>query len=183
MSQRRAGSSASSSVIVEFHEFDGRWFVTDRWGSGSGTCVRRPPRIRGGAPAGLGRAVLERVDAARSTWRSFITPADDAEHWARFCVEEAGVPPEKYRPQKRLVILVGQAGIQCQDARRSPVGWEPLPSRSPRALGKALLERIGQPQSETPVPPVPPETAETAETAEKPASPAPSKTTESPGNG
>jgi hypothetical protein len=160
MSQRRAGSSASSSVIVEFHEFDGRWFVTDRWGSGSGIRVRRPIR-----KSRLGRAVLERVQAARSEWRSFITPADHAEHWARFCVDEAGVPPEKYRPEKRLVILVGQAGIQCQDARRSPPSWEPLPARSPRALGAALLARIGQvdPGPPEPVPPEMPVPSETAE--------------------
>ena len=30
-----------TSVIVEFHEFDGRWFVTGRWGQGSGTEVER----------------------------------------------------------------------------------------------------------------------------------------------
>lgn len=142
MSYRRPGSSASSgsSVIVELHDFGGRWFVTDRWGTGYGTCVERPVR-----KSALGRKVLERVEAARSEWRSFITPADDAEHWARFCADEAGVPPDQYKPEKRLVILVGQAGIQCQDALQSPPSWEPLPARSPRALGAALMQRIGQP--------------------------------------
>ncbi|MBO0822048.1 MAG: hypothetical protein J2P26_14515 [Nocardiopsaceae bacterium] len=139
MSHRRAGSSSGSSVIVEFHEFDGRWFVTDRWGSGYGISVPRPIR-----KTALGRKVLERVAAARSEWRSFITPADDAEHWSQFCVREAGVPPEEYRPEKRLVILVGQAGIRCQDARKPAPAWEPLPARSPRALGAALMQRISQ---------------------------------------
>lgn len=141
MSPRRTGSPTFSptSVIVEFHEFDGRWYVTDRWGSGSGTAVKRPIR-----KSALGKAVLDRVNAARSEWRAFITQADEAEHWARFCVSEAGVQADRYQPEKRLVILAGKTGMQCHDARRSPPRWEPLPTRSPRALGAALLKRIGQ---------------------------------------
>lgn len=144
MSPRRTGlstfsASSSSSVIVEFHEFDGRWFVTDRWGLGSGTSVQRPVK-----KAALGKTVLERVEAARSEWRSFVTPADSADHWDRFCVNEAGVPSERYLPEKRLVILAGKAGIRCHDGRQSPPAWEPLPARSPKALGAALMERISQ---------------------------------------
>lgn len=141
MSPRRTGlpTFSPSSVIVEFHEFDGRWFVTDRWGSGSGTAVKRPIR-----KSALGKTVLERVEAARSEWRSLASPADDAEHWARFCVSEAGVPADQYLPEKRLVILAGKTGIRCHDARQSTPQWEPLPARSPRALGAALLKRIGQ---------------------------------------
>ena len=141
MSPRRSGSStfAPSSVIVEFHEFGGRWFVTDRWGSGYGAPLKRPIR-----KSALGRTVLDRVEAARSEWRSFISPADDAEHWARFCASEAGVPVNQYLPEKRLVILAGQAGIRCHDARQPTPTWEPLPTRSPRALGAALIKRINQ---------------------------------------
>lgn len=144
MSPRRTGSPtfSPSSVIVEFHEFGGRWFVTDRWGSGSGTAVKRPIR-----KSALGKAVLERVAAARSEWRTFITAADDAEHWARFCAGEAGVPADQYQPEKRLVILAGKTGIQCHDGRVSPARWEPLPARSPRALGAALLKRMNHLES------------------------------------
>ena len=141
MSPRRTGSPTftPSSVIVEFHEFAGRWFVTDRLGSGSGTAVKRPIR-----KSALGKTVLERVDAARSEWRTFITAADEAEHWATFCSSEAGVTVDQYQPEKRLVILAGKTGIRCHDARQSPPSWDPLPTRSPRALGKALLKRISQ---------------------------------------
>lgn len=141
MSPRRTGlpTFSPSSVIVEFHEFGGRWFVTDRWGSGSGTAVKRPIR-----KSALGKTVLDRVEAARSEWRSQASPADDAEHWARFCVSEADVPADQYLPEKRLVILAGKTGIQCHDARQSTPQWEPLPARSPRALGAALLKRISQ---------------------------------------
>lgn len=141
MSPRRTGlpTFSPTSVIIEFHEFGGRWFVTDRLGSGSGTAVKRPVR-----KSALGKTVLDRVEAARSEWRSFITEADDVEHWAHFCVSEAGVPVDQYQPEKRLVILAGQAGITCHDARRSPPEWEPLPTRSPRALGAALIRRMSQ---------------------------------------
>ena len=54
------------------------------------------------------------------------------------------MPVDQYRPEKRLVILVGQAGIRCHDGRQSPPDWESLPTRSPRALGAALLKRIAQ---------------------------------------
>ena len=139
MSPRRTGlpTFSPSSVIVEFHEFDGRWFVTDRLGSGYGSSVRRPVR-----KADLGKAVLERVESARSEWRAFVSQADDAEHWEQFCVSEAGVPADQYRPEKRLVILAGKSGIQCHDPRQSPPAWQPLPAGSPRKLGKALLKRI-----------------------------------------
>lgn len=139
MSPRRAGPSVSapSSVIVEFHEFAGRWFVTDQWGSGTGSAVR--PRVR---KAALGKRVLDYAESARSRWRSARTEADNAELWARFCAEQAGVQVKDYQPEKRLVILAGKAGIQCCDPRQSPPRWEPLPARSPRALGEALIKRI-----------------------------------------
>ncbi|MBO0804510.1 MAG: hypothetical protein J2P25_15725 [Nocardiopsaceae bacterium] len=141
MSPRRTGmpTFSPSSVIVEFHEFGGRWFVTDRWGFGSGAAVNR--KIRKSA---LGKTVLERAEAARSGWRSAMTEIDEAELWERFCTTEAGVPTERYLPEKRLVILAGQAGIRCHDSRQSPPSWEPLPTRSPRALGAALLKRIAR---------------------------------------
>lgn len=138
MSSRRAGLPAPSSVIVEFHEFSGRWFVTDRWGSGHGSAI--PPRAR---KAALGKAVLDQAGAARSRWHSARSEADGAELWARFTEEAAGVPVDRYQPEKRLVILAGTTGIQCCDARQSPPRWEPLPARSPRALGAALIKRIG----------------------------------------
>jgi hypothetical protein len=138
MSLRRTGLPTSpSSVIVEFHEFSGRWFVTDRWGSGSGSEVQR--RVRKSV---LGKTVLDRVESARSLWRSARTAADDAELWARFCVDEAGVQVNHYQPEKRLVILAGKSGVQCCDATQPLPRWEPLPTRSPRALGKALIKRI-----------------------------------------
>lgn len=130
---------APSSVIVEFHEFAGRWFVTDRWGAGSGTAVKRPAR-----KAALGKTVRRRMEAARSEWRTAESLADEAERWARFCVTEAGVPADRYQPEKRLVILAGKTGIRCCDPRRSPPNWEPLPGRSRRALGKALIKRISR---------------------------------------
>ncbi|HET9082108.1 MAG TPA: hypothetical protein VFO01_16550 [Trebonia sp.] len=154
MSSRRADpqTSAPFSVIVEFHQFSGRWFVTDRWGSGSGSAV--PSRVR---KAALGKTVLDYVEAARSRWRSARTEADDAELWAWFCAEEAGVQVNDYQPEKRLVILAGKTGIQCCDPRRAPPRWEPLPGRSPRALGKALIKRISllEPSASAARPPQP----------------------------
>lgn len=149
MSPRSAGSATFSptSVIVEFHEFGGRWFVTDRWGSGSGIAIKRPIR-----KSALGKAVLERVEAARSEWRTFVTEAEGAEHWAEFCVSEAGVPGDQYQPEKRLVILAGKTEMRCCDARQSPPRWEPLPAKSPRALGNALLKRIAALEAPSPEP-------------------------------
>lgn len=149
MSPRRTGlpTFAPSSVIVEFHEFSGRWFVTDQWGSGSGSAVRR--RVR---KAALGKTVLNRVESARGHWRSARSQADDAELWARFCVEEAGVQVNHYQPEKRLVILAGKTGIQCCDARQSLLRWQPLPASSPRALGKALIKRITLLEPSAPAP-------------------------------
>ncbi|MGH3282226.1 MAG: hypothetical protein ACRDNW_24260 [Trebonia sp.] len=122
---------------MELHEFHGRWFVTDQWGAGSGAAVRTRAR-----KAALGKVVLDHVESARSRWRSVRTEADDAELWARFCAEVAGVQVTDYRPEKRLVILAGTTGIQCCDARRLPPRWEPLPARSPRSLGNALIKRV-----------------------------------------
>jgi hypothetical protein len=168
MSSRRNGlpSIAPSSAIVEFHEFGGRWFVTDRWGSGTGTEIKR--NIRKSA---LGKKVRGRIWAARSEWRSARSQADEFELWARFCESEAGVPVNEYRPEKRIVILAGQAGIRWHDARQSPPDWQRLPDRTARALGKALLKRIDQ------IEPSPP--AET-ETREAPAAPADSPDAETP---
>jgi hypothetical protein len=129
-----------TSVIVEFHEFDGRWFVTGRWGQGSGVEVR--PDVR---KAGLGKLVLGRIEAARQEWRWQSTGvlAHDAELWARFCTEQAGVRIDQYRPQKRIVVLAGQVGMRWHDASQSPPNWQPLPDRSPRKLGKALIRHMG----------------------------------------
>lgn len=92
--------------------------------------------------AALGKTVLNRVESARGHWRSARSQADDAELWARFCVEEAGVQVNHYQPEKRLVILAGKTGIRCCDARQPLLEWQPLPASSPRALGKALIKRI-----------------------------------------
>jgi hypothetical protein len=139
MSSRRFGlpSIAPSSAIVEFHEFGGRWFVTDRWGAGSGVEVKRNIR-----KSSLGKQVRSRIWAARSEWRSARSQADEYELWARFCETEAGVPVNQYRPEKRIVILAGQAGIRWHDAQDSPPQWQRLPDRTARALGKALIKRI-----------------------------------------
>jgi hypothetical protein len=128
-----------TSVIVEFHEFDGRWFVTGRWGQGSGTEVERTVRN-----SQLGKLLLDRVGAARQEWRwrSSRVMADDAGLWAQFCAEDAGVPMDRYRPEKRIVILAGQVGMTWQDASQSPPQWERLPDRSPRRLGKALISHM-----------------------------------------
>src|SRR5215469_5401157 len=149
MSPRRTGPAtfAPSSVIVEFHEFSGRWFVTDQWGSGSGSAVRR--RVRKTA---LGKTVLDRVESARKQWNSARSEADNAELWERFCVEEAGVQVNHYQPEKRLVILAGKTGMQCCDARQPLPGWQPLPTRSPRALGQALIKRITLLERSVPTP-------------------------------
>ena len=133
------------NVRVEFHEFEGRWFVTDGWASGSGAVVERP--ISG---AELGKVVMGRIRAARRRRRlqgtSLRANADfkrrKASEWARFCSEVAGVPVRRYRPEKRLVILADEAGIRCDDARNSPPRWEPLPDGPPAALGAALIVLI-----------------------------------------
>jgi hypothetical protein len=121
--------------------------VTDQWGSGSGSAVRR--RVR---KAALGKTVLNRVESARRHWRSARSEADDAELWARFCVEEAGVRVNHYQPEKRLVILAGKTGIQCCDAHQSLLEWQPLPASSPRSLGKALIKRITLLEPSVPAP-------------------------------
>jgi hypothetical protein len=162
MSPRRHNSLPTvspSSVIVEFHEFDGRWFITGRLGQGSGSEVTRTVRN-----SALGKLLLDRVEAARQEWRwrSSRVLADDAELWARFCAEVAGVPMDRYRPEKRIVILAGQAGTTWHDATEAPPNWERLPDRSPRRLGKALIRHMNsiEPSStitESPRPTVPEE--------------------------
>ena len=102
--------------------------------------------------AALGKTVLDRVESARRQWRSARSEADDADLWARFCVEEAGVEVNHYQPEKRLVILAGKTGIQCCDARQPLPGWQPLPTRSPGALGKALIKRITLLEPSVPAP-------------------------------
>jgi hypothetical protein len=139
MSPRRTGTSsfAPQSVIIEFHEYGGRWFVTDKWRSGSGSEVKQTVRN-----SALGKTILDRVNAARSEWRGALTPADEAELWERFCTEQVGTPVDQYEPDKRLIILAGQAGMRCHDSRQSPPAWDSLPATSPRKLGKALIKRI-----------------------------------------
>jgi hypothetical protein len=158
---RRSSLPAVSpaSVIVEFHEFAGRWFVTGRWGQGSGIAVKRSVR-----KSALGKMVLDQAETARRgwRWRSAGVLADEAELWERFCVGQAGVPMDRYLPQKRIVILVGQAGIRWHDASQSPPNWERLPDRSARRLGGALIRRMNQlglslPSAESPAPAVPQE--------------------------
>ena len=139
MSPRRTSSLPAvspTSVIIEFHEFEGRWFITGRWGQGSGTEVERTVRN-----SALGKVLLDRVEGARQErrWRSSGVLADDAERWARFCADEAGVPIDRYQPEKRIVILVGQTGITWHDATEAPPNWARLPDRSRRRLGKALI--------------------------------------------
>ena len=59
---RRSSSPAVSptSVIVEFHEFAGCWFVTGRWGHSSGIAVKRSVR-----KSALGKMVLDQAETAR----------------------------------------------------------------------------------------------------------------------
>ena len=130
-----------ASVIVEIHQFAGRWFVTGRWGQGSGIAVKRNVR-----KSALGKMVLDQAETARRgwRWRSVKALADEAELWERFCVGQAGVPMDRYLPEKRIVILVGQAGIMWHDASQSPPNWERLPDRSARTLGRALIRRMNQ---------------------------------------
>jgi hypothetical protein len=158
---RRSSSPTVSpaSVIVEFHEFAGRWFVTGRWGQGSGIAVKRGVR-----KSALGKMVLDQAETARQgwRWRSAKVLADEAELWERFCAGQAGVPMDRYLPEKRIVILVGQAGIRWHDASQSPPNWERLPDRSARRLGGALIRRMNQlelsvPSAESPAPAVPQE--------------------------
>jgi hypothetical protein len=150
MSTRRPKSLpvvSPTSVIVEFHEFDGRWFLTGRWGQGPGIEVKRTVRN-----SALGKLLLERVGAARQEWRwrSHRVMADDADLWEHFCVAEAGVPADRYQPEKRIVILAGQAGITWQDASQAPPHWERLPDRSPRTLGKALISQMNSVEPSSP---------------------------------
>jgi hypothetical protein len=162
MSRRRGNSLPAvspTSVIVEFHEFDGRWFITGRWGQGSGTEVKRTVRN-----SALGKLLLDRVEAARQEWRwrSSRVMADDPDLWGQFCAEDVGVPMDRYRPEKRIVILAGQVGITWHDASQSPPHWERLPDRSPRRLGKALIRHMNSLESsstitESPRPTVPEE--------------------------
>jgi hypothetical protein len=136
-----------TSVIIEFHQFDGRWFLTGRWGQGAGTEVKRTVRN-----AALGKLLLHRVEAARQErrWRATRVLTDEPEQWARFCAQEAGVPVDRYRPEKRLVILAGQTGITWHDASQSPPSWQPLPDRSARRLGKALIRHMQSVESAAP---------------------------------
>lgn len=141
----RSGGFSRPDVVVEFHEFEGRRFVTDEWAAGSGVALERPL-----ADAQLGKAVLRRIRTARRRPRPLVVPlrehADgqrrNADEWARFCAGVAGVPVRRYRPEKRLVILTDQAGMRCHNARDSPPRWEPLPDDSPAALGAALIAWI-----------------------------------------
>jgi hypothetical protein len=127
------------SVIIEFHQFDGRWFLTGRWGHGPGIQVKRAVRN-----SALGKLLLARVEAARQErrWQSSRVLADDAERWAQFCAQEAGVPVDRYQPEKRIVILAGQVAMTWQDASQSPPHWQRLPDGSPRRLGKALISHM-----------------------------------------
>jgi len=130
-----------TSVIVEFHEFAGRWFVTGPWGRGSGIAVKRSVR-----KSALGKIVLDQAETARQEWRwrSAKVVVDEAGLWEQFCADQAGVPMDRYLPEKRIVILVGQVGIRWHDASQSPPNWERLPDRSARRLGGTLIRRMNQ---------------------------------------
>jgi hypothetical protein len=104
----RRGSSAAFplGVIVEFHEFEGRWFVTDQWSRGGGAALRRPL-----SDAALGKAVLSRMRGTRGPLLAYAAGLRrDAYEWGEFCAEVAGVPMIRYRPEKRLVILADREG-------------------------------------------------------------------------
>lgn len=144
-SRRRSQVAPGPGVFAEFHEFDGRWFVTGRWAAGSGAALERPV-----AAADLGKAVMSRIEAARRSPRPLVVSLqehldgqrEEAGEWTRFCGMVAGVPVHRYRPEKRLVILADPTGMRCHDARHSPPRWEPLPGGPPAALGRALIARI-----------------------------------------
>lgn len=133
---------APPGAFAEFHEFEGRWFVTDRWATGSGIAVER-------AATGdyLGRTVLSRIEAARGNRRPLVASIQEhsgnqrraAAEWERFCTGVAGVPVWRYRPEKRLVILADETGMRCHDAWNSPPGWQRLPDGPPEAVGAALI--------------------------------------------
>jgi hypothetical protein len=145
---RRRRPLASPRLLVppggfaEFHEFEGRWFVTDGWATGSGVAVERPA-----TGEYLGRTVLSRIEAARGSRRPLVVSMQEhagnqrraAAEWERFCTGVAGVPVRRYRPEKRLVILADQTGMRCDDARNSPPGWQRLPDGRPEAVGAALI--------------------------------------------
>jgi hypothetical protein len=128
--------------FAEFHEFEGRWFVTDGWATGSGVAVERPA-----TGEYLGSAVLSRIEAARGSRRPVVVSMQEqagnqrraAAEWERFCAGVAGVLVRRYRPEKRLVILADQTGMRCDDARNSPPGWQRLPDGRPEAVGAALI--------------------------------------------
>ena len=135
---RSSSAAFPLGVIVEFHEFEGRWFVTDKWARGGGAALRRPL-----SDAALGKAVLRRMGRTRRPLLDYgANLRRNADEWGQFCAEVAGVPTIRYRPEKRLVILADQAGIRCYDARHHPPRWEPLPDARPAALGAALIARM-----------------------------------------
>jgi hypothetical protein len=145
-SLRSSSMAFPLGVIVEFHEFKGRWFVTDQWARGGGAELKRP--LSGAA---LGKAVLARMRGVRGPLLAYAAGRRrDAYEWGEFCAEVAGVPMIRYRPEKRLVILANRAGIRCHDQRHSAPSWEQLPDRSPAALGAALITRIGRVEARWP---------------------------------
>lgn len=145
---RRSRSSAPPRLLAppgafaEFHEFEGRWFVTGRWASGSGVAVERPA-----TGVYLGRAVLSRIEAAQASRPPLVLLAQEhagnqreaAAQWERFCAGVVGVPVSHYSPEKRLVILADKTGMRWHDAQNSQPQWQQLPDRQPEALGEALI--------------------------------------------
>jgi hypothetical protein len=133
------------SVIVEFHEFRGLWFLTDQWGSGRGAGVDRSS-----PPAKLGSAVLSRIEKARRAPRPLVIPfaefgsarREEASQWERFCSDVAGVPVRDYRPEKRLVIMADERGLRCHYGSHSPPRWAPLAAGSPEGIGAALIAQL-----------------------------------------
>jgi hypothetical protein len=144
--RRSSSTSFPLGVTVEFHEFQGRWFVTDQWARGGGAELKR--QLSGAA---LGKVVLARMRGARGPLLAYAAGRRrDAHEWGEFCAEVAGVPVIRYRPEKRLIIRADQAGIRCHDQRHPAPPGEQLPDRSPAALGAALIARIGRVEARWP---------------------------------
>jgi hypothetical protein len=130
----RGNAGASIDLGGQVAEFEGRWFVTDGWATGSGVEVERPATSEY-----VGRAVLSRIEAARGSRRPLVLSAQEhpgnqrgAAEWERFCTGVAGVPMWRYRPEKRLMILADETGCVAMTRETRRLGGSGCLTVGPR---------------------------------------------------
>lgn len=154
---RRRSDSFHRRAEVELQQFRGRLFVTAGWRSEWGVSIPSDP-----SPHQVGRSLLDGLDRGRRNPRPLIEDAEEhhaaelreAKGWAAFCIREAGVSENEYRPEIRLQLYEhGDDTLHLRpfESQIDPANGVSLPGDvSASELGERVLQLLSETRPDWP---------------------------------